>query len=204
MRGAGLILLALLVPIAPFVVLGELPGKEWVENAAVGAVGPVGALVLASDVFLPIPSTIVGSYLGYQLGIWMGFLWGWLGLCVGNFIGWAFGRTSLSWLGTHFEAAPSSLLLLATRPLPILAEATLIAVGAAGVPLRKVVLPILLGNAVFAFGLSVSGAALSGPGLSVEWLAIPLGLPLVGLLVARRVQRRSREGSTIESSAVQK
>ncbi len=181
-------LLALvLVPIVPFVILGELPGQRWLEQQDSDfAIGVVGSALLASDVFLPIPSTVVGSLLGLRLGFVLGALWGWLGLFAGNLLGYAAGRLALRAAGIELPAWNTSALLFVTRPIPILAEAVAMAAGAGQVPFASFALAAALGNAVFALVLAASGAAL----LSDDWagvgLAAPMALPVVGWWLLRR------------------
>ena len=54
------ILLAILIPIVPFALIGELPGERWLsatdEDALLFAI--TGGGLLAADVLLPIPSSI--------------------------------------------------------------------------------------------------------------------------------------------------
>lgn len=180
-RRALLWALVLAVPSIGFALFGDLPGREFLLDYPRDAWGPLGALLLAADVLLPIPSTVVGSFLGYELGFWSGFAWSFVGLVVGNLCGWAAGRLALSFVHVELGAISSSLVLLATRPLPILAEAVALATGAGGVPLRAVLWPILLGNAAYALALAWSGARFKAAAEPL-WLAIPLGLPLVGFL----------------------
>ena len=79
--------------------------------------------MLAADMLLPVPSTVVGSLLGARLGLLPGWLFGWIGLVTGNTIGFAVGRLLPSPGGVHVSEPPTGLLVFVTRPIPILAEA---------------------------------------------------------------------------------
>jgi len=194
-RGVGLGVAALCVPILPFLILGELPGQEWLSGARHPLqIGLIGAGLLAVDVVLPVPSTLVGSALGARLGLLPGLLWCWTGLLAGNLAGYALGALAARRASVELPEVATGLVLLVTRPVPILAEAVAIAAGAGRVSLRVFLCAALLGNGVLALALAASGVAL----LSEDWagvgLAIPLGLPVLGWLGMRRLRRRPTRG----------
>src|SRR5262245_43537492 len=66
--------LAVLVPLVPFAAIGELPGERWLLASAGDAArfGATGAALLAADLLLPIPSSVIGALLGGRLGLWAG------------------------------------------------------------------------------------------------------------------------------------
>ena len=94
LRRVIVIIIALLIPIVPFLIIGEIPGEKWLSRADDNAFifGLTGASLLTSDIFLPIPSSIIGTFLGARLGILSGWAWIWSGLMVGNLIGFAAGK----------------------------------------------------------------------------------------------------------------
>ena len=61
-RGAFIIAAALSVPLVPFFIIGEIPGERWLSatDAHAGIFALAGAGLLAVDVLLPVPSSIVG------------------------------------------------------------------------------------------------------------------------------------------------
>jgi len=89
MRQLVVIITALLIPILPFVIIGELPGERWLSAVDDNALlfGLTGSGLLALDIFLPIPSSILGTILGARLGFWPGTLCTWTGLVAGNLLG---------------------------------------------------------------------------------------------------------------------
>ena len=76
-RISFVILLAILIPIIPFVIIGELPGERWLSSTDDNALlfGITGMGLLTADVLLPIPSSIVGTMLGARLGFIPGWAW---------------------------------------------------------------------------------------------------------------------------------
>jgi len=195
------IVLALLIPIVPFALIGELPGERWLSAADANALSfaTTGAGLLASDVLLPVPSSIVGTLMGARLGFAVGGISVWVGLMLGNMIGYGVGRLLPGRLEMDLPRAPTLLLLFLSRPVPVLAEAATIAAGAG----RTRALPFLLacagGNAVYALALAGNGSALLpdapiGPGL-----ALPMTLPVVAWLVWRWLAKR--ETAVAHSSA---
>jgi uncharacterized membrane protein YdjX (TVP38/TMEM64 family) len=192
LRTALILTLIVLVPIIPFAILGELPGESWLdEQQGSLAIGSLGAGLLAADVFLPIPSTVVGSLLGLRLGFVLGALWAWSGLFTGNLLGYLAGRLALRKAGLELPAWHTGLALFVTRPIPILAEAVAIAAGAGRVPIATFVVASLTGNAVFAIVLAASGTALVSEHWAGIGLAAPMALPALGWWLLRVMRKRS-------------
>ncbi|MBL3528280.1 MAG: VTT domain-containing protein [gamma proteobacterium endosymbiont of Lamellibrachia anaximandri] len=187
------ITLALLIPIIPFVVIGELPGEQWLSATDDNAFyfGLTGAGLLASDILLPIPSSIVGTMLGARLGIVPGWLWCWIGLMLGNTFGWLAGRMLFSRPDRELPEAPTLVILAISRPVPVLAEAVAFAAGAGGMSLRHFFLVTLIANGVISLVLAGNGATLLPDSFLGPGLLIPLGLPVVTWLVWRRYRKRS-------------
>lgn len=150
------------------------------EPAAVGAV--VVAL-LALDTVLPVPSSIVATAAGQRLGFVGGALVVAVGLCTGNAIGYAIGRTAavrplgvvvgraaLARARRAFVARPGMAALALTRPVPLLSEATVVLAGAARAPLAATAAACGLANAGLAAAYAAMGSAAHGDA------AIPLGM----------------------------
>ena len=183
LRTTFVIIVALLVPIVPYVIIGELPGEQWLSSADddAFAFGATGAALLVADVLLPIPSSIVGTLLAGRLGFISGFLWTWSGLCIGHIIGYGVGRTLLSGARAHLPETPTLLAVLVSRSLPILAEALTLTAGATRMSFAGFTGACLIGNFVYAFLLAANGAALIPGGLVGPVLVIPALLPAAGL-----------------------
>jgi uncharacterized membrane protein YdjX (TVP38/TMEM64 family) len=185
----------MLVPIVPFIVIGELPGERWLEASGTSSFsfGALGAGLLALDVLLPIPSSIVGAMLGGRLGFVAGFSWVFLGLCTGQLTGYALGRLLPARWASDLAAAPSVALTFLSRPVPVLAEAVSIAAGVERMPFLQFMTAGALGNAVYAAAMAGDGAALLPQGLLGPGLIVPMLLPVVAYVVWKRfAPRRGR------------
>jgi len=187
------IVIALLIPITPFAVIGELPGERWLSatDHTARLFGATGAALLAGDVLLPIPSSIVGTLLGARLGLLPGWLWGWSGMVAGNLIGYGAGRLLFARLRTEVAQTPALLVLFASRPVPVLAEAICFAAGGARMAFLPFAAASIAGNALYALVLAGNGATLLPDALIGPGLAIPMLLPVAAWLIWRRLAARN-------------
>jgi membrane protein DedA with SNARE-associated domain len=182
---------ALLVPIVPFLVIGELPRERFLlaHDPQSWTFGAVGALLLALDVLLPIPSSVVGSLLGARLGLGFGFVFTWLGLCVGHALGYALGRLLPARFATELPQAPSAIVVFLTRPVPVFAEAVAIAAGVTRFPAATYAASAALGNACYALVLAGNGAWLLPSGLAGPGAILPMLLPVAAYVLWRKLAR---------------
>jgi len=198
LRGTFLIALALAVPVLPLLFLG-LSFEEQVETWLKVDVSPtlrfaLIAAVLASDLLLPIPSSAVSTYGGGILGTWPATASSWLGMTLGACLGFglarAFGRQyAARWsdrgdldrmeLVTH-RFGPLALFL--TRPLPILAEACVLFLGASRLSWRRFLIPVMAANFAVSLAYAACGEYFKGrnalPAAVVASAVLPLGLAL--------------------------
>ena len=187
---------ALLIPIIPFAVVGELPGERWLNAAGEDQlrIGLTGAALLMLDVLLPIPSSIIGALLGGRLGFGVGFLWSFFGLTAGHALGYALGRLVPQGWSSQLPAAPSWFAVLLSRPVPVFAEALAIAAGAERMPLAAFASSAAFGNAIYAGALAANGAMLLPDGMWGVGLAVPLLVPVLGYLAFRKLHAPSARG----------
>ena len=206
-----LVAAALLAPVVPFVLWGdriETAVDAWLRSGPEdAAVGWATIAVLATDVLLPVPSSLVNTWAGAQLGIVHGTLCAWSGLTIGGVAGFALSR----WLGPplvdrlvapadrrHLQALAQRqgwLLVIATRPMPLLAEATVLLLGSMRLGWNSFLPGLLLSN----FGLALAYAALGATARSSGRLGLVLlcsiVLPVAATLVVRSMlARTSAEG----------
>ncbi|MBT6226509.1 MAG: hypothetical protein HOI47_07635 [Candidatus Scalindua sp.] len=188
LRRVTVIIIALLIPIVPFLIIGEIPGEKWLSRADDNAFifGLTGASLLTSDILLPIPSSIIGTFLGARLGILSGWVWIWSGLMVGNLIGFAAGKYLLKSIKIDVSKTPTQVILFLSRPVPVFAEAAAITAGAANTSIKQFLIACAAGNAIYAGVLSANGALLIPQSLAGPGLILPMALPVITWLVWRR------------------
>ena len=196
-RMLAVVVATLAVPIIPFLVVGELPGQSWLEGAESrgGAVGSAGAVLLAMDVFLPIPSSIIGTLLGARLGLAVGFAWSCLGLVIGHMIGFGIGRLWPARFAPAVADVPSGLAVLLSRPVPVFAEAVAMGAGATRMPLRTYAFWCITGDVIYALVLAANGAQFLPEKVVIWALLLPLALPVLSWLLWKGWQQRRRANS---------
>lgn len=193
-RALFVLLCAAIVPLVPFVLIGELPGERWLEAAGGDALafGAMGGALLALDVLLPIPSSVIGALLGARLGFGLGFAFTFAGLCAGHAIGYGLGRLAPTRYASDLPEAPSAAVVLLTRSVPVFAEAVALAAGATRMPAWLFFGSAACGNAAYAGVLAADGAALLPAGIAGPGMIVPLALPVIAFLLYRALGARSR------------
>jgi len=188
-----IIILALLIPVIPFVVIGELPGEQWLSSTDDNSFlfGATGSGLLAADILLPVPSSVVGTMLGARLGFLTGWAWAWSGLILGNLLGYGAGRLLPSRAGTELPKLPSLLVLFLSRPVPVLAEAATFTAGAGRMKLSSFLAVTIAGNGLYALALAGNGAALLPDALAGPGLVLPMLLPVTAWLTWRWLTNRT-------------
>lgn len=84
-------IIATLVPVIPFLIVGEIPGDQWVRSQGDDLMfGLAATALLAADCVAPVPSSVMMTLLGARLGLWEGWLWSLAGLVSANLLGYAF------------------------------------------------------------------------------------------------------------------
>ncbi len=205
LRATVTFLVALSVPVVPFLVFGdwfEFAAQDWLHAKSESlrtASGIVG--LLASDILLPIPSSIVCTYAGETFGMAMGTVVSWTGLTLGTIIGYGLS----SWLGAPFVAkfgqeeslrqaemlhgSSAGWLLALTRALPVLAEAAVLVCGMHRMGWQRMLVATMPAN----LGLAFAYAALGEQAESQGWLPIAFALAaalplLLTWLIRNRLQ----------------
>jgi len=198
-----LTLAAIAVPLVPFLLFGTRLDRlvaDWLDPRpapAVLALLEVG--VLAADILLPVPSSMVATLGGAEFGIPLGTLCAFVGMTAGSLAGWWLGATAGARALARLDAADREalfrrqqrlgpLLVVLTRPLPLVAEAASLVAGGTGMTLKEFLPAAASGNLAIALVWSAAGAlgrsADSLP-LALVWsLVIPVAL--AWLAVRRR------------------
>lgn len=200
MRWAALSLLLLALILVPFF-LFESSFNAFAEHvmrrdASGWSVGSAIVALLASDVFLPIPSSIVAAAAGVLLGFWLGAAAIWAGMMAACVLGYWFGaRASAAarrFVGPEGMARAQRLsekygdyAIVVCRPVPVLAEASVIFSGIVGRPAGRFLAVTFWSN----IGMALGYAAIGAFSMRVEsFLLALLGsitLPGLALLASR-------------------
>lgn len=173
--------------LAARVLAGET--STWTAAVAIGA-------LLGADVVLPVPSSLVSAAAGVMLGFWRGAAVVWTGMMVSCLIGYLIGARSSNrarrFVGEDSLRRASavaerygSLAIVLCRPVPVMAEASVILAGLMKAPFT----PFLATCAWSNLGVALGYAAIGAFSMQVEsFLAAFLGamaLPALAALAAR-------------------
>lgn len=190
-RALFIIAAAVCIPVVPFLVIGELPGERWLSAADEHALlfACTGAGLLAVDILLPIPSSIVGTMLAARLGFGAGFAAAFAGMMLGQSAAYWASRTLLRRRLGDLPAAPTLAVVFLSRPVPVLAEAVALAAGAARLRWPQFLLASGAGNLLYAGVLALNGSQVMPQAPTGVGLLLPMLLPAAGWLVWRRLRR---------------
>ncbi len=207
-----IVCLALLVPIIPF--LGFGPWLEDQVTAWLDPPPPAGVLaalvvgLLASDILLPIPSSVVSTAAGAQLGIAAASVASWLGMTAGACLGFALARQFGRSLAARFASRDDldeldalaerhgATIVVATRALPVLAEAAVLVVGTTRMAWRPFLVATMLSNLGIALVYATLGSLARSEGELPLALVASVALPLLATAIARRLIRRRTHVAT--------
>jgi uncharacterized membrane protein YdjX (TVP38/TMEM64 family) len=209
LRIVSAIVLLLSFILVPFFLLGtalepysSLPAEDG-RMAAAGS----AALLLCLDAVLPVPASAVATASGYALGAWAGTAVNALGLTAGCVLGMLLGRSGSplarrilgegqfaafqDWVDRYGIAS-----VLLCRAVPVLAEASLIALGAGKARPLPILAAALLADTVLGALYAFAGAAMDKPGGSaVPAAAAVIGVPVIAGLIAFAWLRLSTKAS---------
>jgi uncharacterized membrane protein YdjX (TVP38/TMEM64 family) len=170
-------------------------GSTWYAALVIGA-------LLASDIVLPVPSSLVSAAAGALLGFWRGAVVIWVGMTISCVAGYWIGARSAT-VAQRFvgEAALARAALVANRygrlalvlcrPVPVLAEASTVFAGLVRAPWRRMFWTCALSNLGIALGYSAVGAFAMRADSFLLAFAGALALPALAFLAARRWLPRS-------------
>jgi uncharacterized membrane protein YdjX (TVP38/TMEM64 family) len=179
--------------------LAQGNASGWATAAAIGA-------LLALDVFLPVPSSIVSTGAGVLLGFWPGAAVIWIGMSLGCLSGYIFGAYAavparrlvgadgLSRAGKVMDQyGPWAIVIC--RPIPVLAESSIVFAGLVRSPLG----PFLWLTALADLGISIAYAAVGAfsmqAGSFLLTFAGAVALPGLAMLAGKLwLGRRSAAG----------
>jgi membrane protein DedA with SNARE-associated domain len=125
--------------------------------------------LLALDVLLPVPSSVVSTAAGVLLGVWRGALVVWLGMMTGCLVGYWLGvrasGATRRFVGARGLAEAETLVrrygdwtIVLCRPVPVLAEASVVFAGLVRAPFGRFLALAALSNLGIAGGYAAFGA----------------------------------------------
>jgi len=206
-----MIVVVLMIPLIPFLLLGH-----WLEPLIESQISNVSTakaqwwtalLVVSSltiDILLPIPSSVLLVFAGRCFGVWGGAAIGWLGLnfsaAVGFWISRRFGQRVVERFSSRadvddfelFDAAAGWWALVACRPLPILAEASVIFAGLSDMRARRFWPPVIFANGIIALLYGLLGDYAGGQKWFVAAVIASIVLPVLFIVLWRWRQKFRR------------
>ncbi len=204
-----LIVALLVIIILPFFLVGENfeawlnpeRAKQWLES-----LGPYawagGIALLVSDLFLPIPGTVLMSAMGLVYGWFWGGVANSAGSVLAGLVAYSlcrmYGRGAARWLAgeaglqkaeTIFHESKSGWLVALSRWMPVLPEAVACLAGLARMPRRLFLVALMAGSIPQGFTFAAFGdSALERPGLA---LTANVVLPIIFFAITAVLLRRS-------------
>lgn len=152
---------------------------------------------LASDVFLPIPSSIVSTLSGTLLGLPKGLAASWLGMMLGSLGGYWFGAKAARGLvertvgieelrrAERMRERFGAWGIVVSRPVPVLAEASVIAAGFTRMPFAPFALLNALANLGVSAAYAFTGATAADRDSFLFAFAGSIGLPAIAMAIAK-------------------
>lgn len=200
-----LIAAVLAVPIVPFLFFGEVLEARitgWLNSEVSPSTVAIAVFgLLSSDILLPVPSSVVSTFAGRVLGFWRGTGASWCGMTAGATIAFwlvrVFGRPLARRLSSDEELARTdalatrwgTLVLVLARPIPVLAEASVLLMGTTRLAWWRFLIAVGLSN----FGIAAAYAALGDRVQLPIAIAASIALPLLAAALARWLWPASQE-----------
>jgi len=199
---AGLILAIILVP---FFILGARMDQwisAFIKTTARHSLATASVLctLLASDILLPIPSSIVSTSAGFLLGFPGGFMTSWAGMTIACLAGYWLGAKSRNKLSSRLMGTDEmrkleqlnlklgDWFIVTARAIPVLAEASVLFAGIGAMPLPRFLMLSTLSNAAVSAVYAGTGAYSASANSFLLAFAASILFPLIGMILARRRQ----------------
>ncbi|AKI98755.1 Hypothetical protein AA314_00382 [Archangium gephyra] len=170
----------------------QMPHSRWLIALALAG-------LLAADIVLPVPSSLVNLAAGSLLGLWSGTAVAWTGLMVSSVAGYLIGQgasaTALARLVGNGEgrAVQASATfghwgLVVCRGVPVLAEASVVLAGFNRMPFQRFLAVCALSNLGIAAAYSAIGAYAVDTGSFLVAFAGAICVPALGLFLTRKLR----------------
>ncbi len=199
------LLLVALVLVLPLVLLAfagesfaEVQDRWKAAPPSSGVLFVAVTAILATDVFLPVPSGPISTLAGSQLGIAAGTLASTIGMTVGGCIAFALARRWGRPLAERFSSSQSLndleliannygvSLVLVTRVLPVLAEAAVLLLGTLQMQWSTFLPTLVASNLIIAACYAILGATASEHDWLPTAVCLSIAVPLCLVLVINR------------------
>ena len=177
----------------------------WMEHGGIAA-ALLGVGLLVVDVLLPVPSSAIMIAHGAIFGLWGGMMLSLLGSVCAGLVAFAIGRSGGPWIARFVSAEEQkrannllnrwgAIAIVATRPIPILAETVVILAGAPSMGWTRAAAAAFVGSIPPAALYALAGA------MAVTWAGG--GLIFLGVLLLSGVfwifsTRRQRPASSAD------
>lgn len=166
--GGFVVLFLALFGVAAALGLPVEDARPWMGRGGAGAAA-VGVTLLVVDVALPVPSSGVMMLHGLLFGLWVGAGLSLVGSLGAAAVGFALGRAGNDWIRRlvtpeeHDRAGRllsrwGALAIVASRPVPMLAETVMILAGASPMPRGRALLAAFAGTVPAALAYAAVGA----------------------------------------------
>ena len=204
---------ALALILVPYLLLEERMlrfSEALLQDPAGGlSIAVAVVLLLAADLFVPVPSSVVATASGLLLGFWPGTFATWVGMQTGALAGYGVGRIAGRRVAARIVGESElrrtaraygrwgGLFVIASRSVPVLAEGSVVIAGMAGMPLSSFF--VLVGMSNLAIAAVYAGAGAYVRDINTFLLAFAASVLIPGslMLVARALSaRQSPSAST--------
>jgi 3-dehydroquinate synthase len=173
----------------------------WLEQPGVGGAAIIVGL-LAADVFLPVPSSVIMVLSGAAFGVLWGSMFALVGSVLGEWVGFElvrrYGRRASSRIASEAELEEvnrfferyGALAVIVTRPMPVVMETMSLVAGLSRMPRRVFLLASFAGTAPIVVVYAYAGAVSRQVGS-----LLPAAIILVAVAAAGWVWYRSRRAT---------
>lgn len=168
--------------------------RAWMTSA-----GPAGAAVviglLAADIFIPVPSSVIMILSGAAFGVWKGAALALVGSIAGEWLGFELARRyGASWaarfIGDERDVARLNAMIarhgaaavVATRPLPVVMETMSLVAGLSAMQRVTFLIASLIGTVPIAVVYAYAGARSASTGSLIPAIVILLAVGGTGMI----------------------
>ncbi|MEM7476814.1 MAG: VTT domain-containing protein [Planctomycetota bacterium] len=209
-RTFPLMCVVLLVPILPFLFFGGQL-EQWLRGISENPPSPIACFglvvaLLSTDILLPIPSSVISTLSGWQLGLISGTAATWLGMNLGAILGFGlarkWGQPFALWFSKSEDLERMQVVnqqygpfvLVLTRAMPVFAEASVLIAGIHQLSWRRFLPAILLSN----LGIALAYAWFGDYAERNQWLPFALGIAIAVPILVAAIAKSFLPRATVE------